>query len=293
MTTLATVSPLLTAFGIAVVVTALHRRVRPQLAAALLTGGILAVTVAVVPTLVVLAVGFLVHLPLLGGGIEWCRSVLGIHASVDPWLGAAATGLLTLGAVRFARSVRAWRRHRCAEAGAFALVNSDDWFAYSLPGPGRRIAVSSGLVEALDGDELAVVLAHERGHARHRHDRHLLAAELAASLVPPLEWLRRRLRFALERWADEEAVDAAGGDRERVALTLAKVALGRSEAPRPVAAFNGLGVVARMEALLRPQPLRHEGFWVSAIGLGVVAVTLSAAVQAHHVVALLVTLCPG
>lgn len=293
MTALATVSPLLTAFAIAVAVTALHRRVRPQLAVTLMTGGILAVAVAVVPTLVVLTVGFLVHLPLLGGGFEWCRAVLGFHASVNPWLGAAASGLLALGTVRAVRSVRAWHRHRCGEAGAVALVDSDDWFAYSLPGPGQRIALSSGLVEALDGDELAVVLAHERGHARHRHDRHLLAAELAASLVPPLEWLRRRLRFALERWADEEAVDAAGGDRERVAFTLAKVALGPSETPRTVAAFNGLGVAARVEALLRPQPLRHEGLWTSTIGVGVGAVALAAAVQAHHVAALLVTLCPG
>ena len=48
-----------------------------------------------------------------------------------------------------------------------------------------------------------------------------------------------------------------------------------------------------MEALLRPQPLRHEGLWTSTIGLGVVAVALAAAVQAHHVVALLATICPG
>lgn len=293
MTVLDTLSPLLTAMLIAIGVTALHRRVRPQLAAALLTGGILGVAVAVVPTMFVLAVGFLVHLPLLGGGFEWCRAVLGFHASVNPWLGGAATAFLALGAVRAARSFRAWRRHHCAEPGAPALVTSDEWFAYSLPGPGQRIALSSGLVDALDGPELEVVLAHERGHARHRHDRQLLIAELAASLVPPLEWLRRRLRFALERWADEEAVSAAGGDRERVAFTLAKVALGPSEAPRALAAFNGLGVAARVEALLRPQPLRHEGFWTSTIGLGVVAVAVAAAVQAHHVIAVLVTLCPG
>ncbi len=274
-------------------VTTMHRRVRPQLAAALLTGGILGVAVAVVPTLVVLAVGFLAHLPLLGGGFEWCRVVLGFHATTNPWLGAAATGMLALGAVRAARAVRAWRRLRCAESGAVAVVRSDDWFAYSLPGPGRRIAVSSGLVDGLDGDEIEIVLAHERGHARHRHDRQLLAAELAACLVPPLEWLRRRLRFTLERWADEEAVDAAGSDRERVAMTLAKVALGPSTTPQRVAAFNGLGVAARVEALLRPAPLRHEGLWTSTIGLGVVVVALAAAVQAHHVAALLVTLCPG
>lgn len=293
MTALALVGPLITAIAIAVAVTGLHRRIRPPMAAALLTGGILGAAVAVVPTLAVLAVGYLVHLPMLGGGFEWCRDVLGFHASVNPWLGATAVGVLTLGVVRVVRTLHAWWRHRCAEAGAYALVESDDWFAYSLPGPGRRIAVSSGLIGALDDDELEIVLAHERGHAHHRHDRHLLAAELAACLVPPLGWLRRRLRFALERWADEEAVEAAGGDRERVALTLAKVALGPSETPGAVAAFNGLGVAARVDALLYPQRLQHEGFWVSTIALGLVSVVLSAVVQAHHVVALLVTLCPG
>ncbi len=291
--TISLLAPLLTALVIASVITALHRRVRPQLSAALLTGAILGVAAAVVPTMVVLAVGFLVHLPYLGGGFVWCQTVLGFHASVNPWLGAATTGFLAVGIVRAGRSVRAWRRHRCADAGAPALVESDEWFAYSLPGPGQRVAVSAGLVEALNGDELEIVLAHERGHACHRHDRHLLAAELAAGLVPPLEWLRRRLRFALERWADEVAVDAIGGDREKVAFTLARVALGPAEMPEAFAAFNGLGVPARVEALLRPRPLSNEGFWSSTIGVGVVAVLLAAAVQGHHVVGLLVTLCPG
>ena len=86
---------------------------------------------------------------------------------------------------------------------------------------------------------------------------------------------------------------AVDGDRERVALTLARVALGPGEVPRTVAAFNGLGVAARVDALLRPQPLRNEGIWSSTIGVGVVAVALSAALQAHHVVGLLITLCPG
>ncbi len=287
------VMPLLSAVAIALLSTAVHRRVRPQLSAALLTGAILGVAAAAIPTMAVLAVGFLVHLPKLGGGFEWCQLVLGFHASVNPWLGAAAAVALLVGAFRAGHSVRVWRQHRCAESGAPAVVDSDDWFAYSLPGPGGRVAVSAGLVDALDGDELEVVLAHEHGHAVHRHDRHLLVAELAAAFVPPVEWLRRRLRFTLERWADEEAVAAVDGDRERVALTLARVALGPGEVPRTVAAFNGLGVAARVDALLRPQPLRNEGVWSSTIGVGVVAVALSAAVQAHHVVGLLITLCPG
>ncbi|MEO6571556.1 MAG: M56 family metallopeptidase [Ilumatobacteraceae bacterium] len=290
---IALITPLLTALVIALSTTAVHRRVRPQVSAALLTGAILGAVAATVPTMVVLAIGFLVHLPYLGGGFEWCQAVLGFHASANPWLGAVATGLLVVGIIRVVRSVRAWRRHRCVDGGGLALVDSDEWFAYSLPGPGMRVAVSAGLIEALDGQELEVVLAHEQGHALHRHDRHLLAAELAAGLVPPLEFLRRRLRFALERWADEVAVDAVGGDREKVAFTLAKVALGPSETPQAFAAFNGLGVTARVEALLRPRSLSHEGVWSSTLGLGVVAVMLAAGVQAHHLVGLLVTLCPG
>lgn len=289
----ALVAPLLIAMAIAAFTSALHRRVRPQLSATMLTGAILGVAVAVVPTTVILAVGFLAHVPFMGGGFEWCRVALGFHTSVNPWMGAAATVGLGVGLLRAGRSLRAWRRCRCADAGSPAVVDSDDWFAYSLPGPGRRVAISAGLLDSLDEDELEIVLAHEHGHTSHRHDRHLLVAEVAAALVPPLEWLRRRLRFALERWADEEAVAAVGGDRQRVAFALARVALGRSELPGTFAAFNGLGVTARVEALLRPRPLSHERFWVSTIGVSVLVIVLAAAVQAHHIAGLLITLCPG
>lgn len=289
----ALITPLLCAVAIALVTTALHRRVRPELSAALLTGAIVGVTAAFVPTMVVLSLGFLVHLPYFGDRLEWCEAVLGFHASTNPWLGGIATGLLVMGTIRVWRSVRAWRRHRCVDAGSPVLLESNEWFAYSLPGPGRRIALSSGMVEALDPDELEVVLAHERGHADHRHDRHLLTAEVAAALVPLLEPLRRRLRFALERWADEVAARSVGGDRARVAFTLARVALGTRELPAAVAAFGGLGVAARVEALLQPRPLSHERVWSSAIVAGIVAVLVAAAVQAHHISGLILTLCPG
>lgn len=291
--TAAVVVPLVSAVVIASIVTALHRRVRPQLSAVLLTSAIVGVAVAVIPTMVVLAIGYLAHLPYLGGGFEWCRSVLGFHAAVNPWLGATSTVALGVGVFRVSRSVQAWRGLRCVCTGEPAVVDSDEWFAYSLPGPGRRVAWSSGLVGALDREELEVVLAHERGHTDHRHDRHLLVAELAASLVPPLEPLCRRLRFSLERWADESAVSALGGDRKRVAVTLARVALGPASLSGAVAGFNGLGVAARVDALMWPRPLNREGWWCSVIGLGVVAVVVVAAVQAHHVAALAVTLCPG
>lgn len=285
--------PLAMSLAVALVATALHRRIRPAISATLLTGAIVAATLAVVPTVVVLALGFVAHLPVLDGGLDWCRTMLGFHAAVNPWLGTAATVVLVLGVMRAIKVLAAWRRHRCCEPGPLALVETEELFAYSLPGPGRRVAVSTGLVDALDSAEFEVVMAHERGHAEHRHDRHLLIADLAAALIPLVEPLRRRLRFVLERWADESAVRSLGGDRSLVALTLARVAVAQADMPRTVAGFNGLGVAARVDALLTPPQLSHERWWSSTMGVGVIVVMLAAAVQAHHIAGLIVALCPG
>ncbi len=285
-------APLLVAVTVAVTVTSLHRRVRPRLAAILLTGAIVAGALAVVPATFVLATGFLAHLPLFGGGFEWCRVVLGFHADVDPWLGAAGLVVLVVGMTRGARVVRGWRRQRRVDAGPPMIVEDGAWFAYALPGPGGRVVVSSGLAAVLDRRALEVVLAHEREHVRHHHDRYLLVANLAAAWMPLLEPLRRRLRFALERWADEAAVLAVGGDRREVATTLARVALGPATPHRGVAGFGGLGVSARVDALISPRTLRFEPAWTSAIAAGVAMTGGAAAVQFHHVLGLLSPLCP-
>ena len=287
------VLPLVVALVVALATTAVHRRIRLDMSARLLTGAILGAVIAVVPTVFVLAVGFLTHLSVLDGGLDWCRTVIGFHADVNPWVGVLATAALIAGVVRGVRVLRAWRRHRCCDPGDPHVVESSELFAYSLPGPGRRVALSSGLVQSLDGDELAVVMAHELGHAEHRHDRRLLLADLAAAMVPAVVPLRRRLRFVLERCADESAVAAVGGDREFVAFTLARVALAQAAMPNGVVAFTGLGVAARVEALLQPRELSHEGWWSSTMGVGVTVVMVAAAVQAHHLLGLLVSLCPG
>jgi len=41
-------------------------------------------------------------------------------------------------------------------------------FAYSSPLTGSRVAVTTGLLEALDTDEVEAVIAHELGHLKHR-----------------------------------------------------------------------------------------------------------------------------
>ena len=57
------------------------------------------------------------------------------------------------------------------------------------PDLGRRphIAVSTGMLRALEPAERRVLFAHDRSHLYHRHDRHdrhLLAGALAAAVNP-------------------------------------------------------------------------------------------------------------
>jgi len=105
------------------------------------------------------------------------------------------------------------------------------------------------MLNCLDGDERRALFAHEQSHLRNRHHRYLWLAEVAAA-VPPLRPLRTHIRFAVERWADEDAADQVG-NRRIVACALARAALAASE-PLPVAALAGAasGVPARVEALL-------------------------------------------
>jgi len=135
------------------------------------------------------------------------------------------------------------------------------------------------------------VLAHERAHARHRHDRYLLAAQLAAALLMPLHPLVNRLRYSIERWADEDAVLECG-DRRLVARTLGRVAL-FGVAPQPALAFAGLGVPARMAALLAPPSYRHRRLEGLAIALLIGLTAVFAAVQMRHLVDMVLAFCFG
>ena len=85
---------------------------------------------------------------------------------------------------------------------------------------------------------------------------------------------------------------AVRGDRGFVARALGKVAL-RRITPAGAMSFAGLGVPARVAALLSPpmKPLRsstHGALW------GAITVTgMLAAFQIHHLARLITALCPG
>jgi beta-lactamase regulating signal transducer with metallopeptidase domain len=160
------------------------------------------------------------------------------------------------------------------------MVETPEVFAYTLPGPGGTIAISRGLRQRLADAEFDIVLAHERSHARHRHDRFLLLALLVDAAVPLMKPATNQLRFHLERWADEEAVRDTSADRRTAARTIAKVALANS----PIPAGLGIathGVAARAGALIDP-PSAPTTMRRAAIGVVVAATVALSLVQTHH-----------
>ena len=282
-------SPLLAAVVVAVVATSVHRRLPPRLATRFVTIALVLVCVAAVPTALIIAIAFMAHAPLIGFGFEWCAQAIGLHGSVPAWLGVPTVALIAVGAVRTWRLLNEHRSLRLHHAHHVHVADSRSPYAVTLPGRAGQIVISTAMIDLLDDHEQRIVLAHEQAHARYRHDRYLLTAELAAAALPPLRALAKRVSYSIERWADEAAA-AVCGDRELVAITLGKVAL-QANVPT-VAGFAGLGVASRMGALLEP-PIPHPNRRRVVALWGSIGVTAAfSAYQLHHVERLLTALCP-
>jgi Zn-dependent protease with chaperone function len=134
------------------------------------------------------------------------------------------------------------------------VVEHDEPAAWCLPGMERQVVLTRGAVEALDGSQLAAVLAHERAHQRGRH--HMLVSltrALAAAFprVPGLRLAHQQVARLTELLADDAATAAAPR------LTVAQALLALS-APAPTAALGagGSATGARIRRLIAaPAPL--------------------------------------
>ena len=254
-----------------------------------MTIALVLVAVAAVPTLLIVAVAFLAHVPVVGFGFEWCARAFGMHSAVPAWIGLPAVAMLVWGSARTVRVVREHRRFRIDERRPVYVTDSSTPYAVTLPGRAGQIIVSTALLDGLDDSERRVVIAHERAHARYRHDRYVFVAAVCAAALPPLRTLSNRVTYSIERWADEAAAVVCG-DRRLVAVTLGKVALHRQ--PATVSGFAGLGVASRMSALLEP-PVGNPRRPLVVAMWSAVAVTAGLSLyQLHHVERLLTALCP-
>lgn len=276
------------AFGAAWV----QRRLRPDWATWTLTVLSAGAALAVLWALGALATGYAAEQPRLSGAFGWCDALFSSHDRVPAPVGIGAWAALVASGVSVAARLRTWR--------AATRMNHDDVaglsepVAFAVPGRPGRVVVSKGMLNTLDSAEQRVLYAHEHSHLRRRHHRFLQVAAAAAAAVPLLEPLNRQVRFATERWADEDAA-AEVGDRRLVARAVARAAVASSGSGLEPAALgiNGSGVRARVEALMAP-PRRPGSGTVAWGALGMTGLMIcvgGSTVQFHHLVEFFTHVC--
>jgi Zn-dependent protease with chaperone function len=182
---------------------------------------------------------------------------------------AAGLTLLTLLVgmllVAIAAVVRARRRHRALlalvahgdpDVPGTLVVDHPAAAAYCVPGMRSQVVISAGTLALLGRYELAAVLAHERAHARERHDLVLLPFASLRRIFPQARIVGRTLD------AVELLIEMAADDRARqrrpakeLATALLRFAAARP-APTPAGALGAGGgdILARVRRLLAPQP---------------------------------------
>ena len=272
--------PLVAALGVALLGSRGLGGLRPATAALYNAALLAAISVATVPTLWLIGLSGLAHVGVRNPIVDWSQHLLPQYAPLGAIVGIASLIAALTGTIRAGRALAHHRRLRCTDTRPLEFIETGDVFAYTLPGPARTIAISAGLREALDDDEFDFVLAHERAHARHRHDRIKLLALLTTAFVPPAAPVMARVDFHLERWADEEAIVDSGVERGVAARTIAKAALA-GHSPHPALGIADHSIADRATALL--EPTVDPGATVRVRASSIVACTLALAVfQIHH-----------
>ncbi|HEY0259671.1 MAG TPA: M56 family metallopeptidase [Lacisediminihabitans sp.] len=178
---------------------------------------------------------------------------LGLFARL---LYCAARGLIESSRLRRSHvlGLRLIAHHR-RDLGAL-VIDHPAAAAYCLPGRGSQVVLTSAAIEALDGGQLAAVMAHERAHLRGHH--HLvLAAARALDRAFPRVPLFREARTAITRLVEMVADDDAASTNGRLTVATALVRLGE-HGMTPAAALGAAEVsaVRRVRRLVSdPSPL--------------------------------------
>jgi len=280
------------------------RRTSPRAAAWSVTTAMVVLAASTVGALALLAWPLAARIPPIAGLGGWHPGAIDRRVPVPLAVSLAATvGLSVLAGVMLdqVRRIRdgvleVSRMHAelAPISGAVVTVVQDRRpSAHALPGTlvhRGRIVVSTGLLDALDHEERAAVLAHEHAHLAHAHRLFVIVAALAAALNPLVWRCRDDVGFALERWADE---DAAGRTSRRVtARALARAALTNlapcpngvlAPCPNAMPALEllRLGVALRVAALLEPED-HHRGTGLAWLVAVVALVGIASIAWATH-----------
>ena len=214
-----------------------------------------------------------IHATALGGGLSHLigACVLRLRATYATPGGATVAGLgLTIAGAVLARTavtatthVRATGRQASRHAQAVRLVGVPEPTlgavllehpqptAYCLAGRHPTVVLTTGTVQALDADQLAAVLAHERAHLAAHHHRLLAMARIGRQVLPFLPLMRdtdAQVTRLVEMHADDAAKRASGP----APLATALVALATAGSPSPALAAAAIDTVQRIHRLLDP-----------------------------------------
>ncbi|BCL24505.1 M56 family metallopeptidase [Streptomyces tuirus] len=280
-----------------------EQHLHPRTATRLLT--VLAVVLALCSTVCLALVMVVGTAQLPGNPLPdgWSDPEVRAAVPYDEVVGKAAIPALCAVLVACARTVRRHGRVRRQAHLALAGLRGTEVavlpdavpYAYALPPAGRRggglsargagrgrVVVTTALLDRLRPAERRALFAHERAHLAARHDRFLLAVQLAARANPFLRPLRTAVAYTAERWADEEAARTIGS-RRTVARAIGTAALVSRGTPLPTLA--GLAapgpVPRRVAALLGPAPAVPD--WppvFTAVGLAAWGAAAGTAVSA-------------
>jgi Zn-dependent protease with chaperone function len=201
--------------------------------------------------------------------------VLGIAFLAVPELGVtAAIALVGVGTRHWLGTLRTRRRHRDvlslvarvdAAVPGVLVLDHPLTVAYCVPGSRPHVVLSSGALAALTRPELAAVLAHERAHAKERHDLVLLPFLVLRPIFPTAA---AAVALLVEMRADECAAPSP-----------LATALRRFTAVVPPGALGivDAAVLARLQRLAGPrEPLPALVRWgVVLAGLTLVTTPLS------------------
>ena len=218
-----------------------------------------------------------VHTTALGGGLSHLigACVLRLRATYATPGGAMVAGLgLTLAGAVVARTALSAMTHlraagrqalqhaqtarlvgRPEPALGATLIDHPQPAAYCVAGRDPTVVLTTGAVQALDADQLAAVLAHERAHLTGRHHRLIAMARIGRQVLPFVP-LMRDADAQVARLAEMHADDAATRTCEPAPLATALVILAAGASPAPALAAAATDAVQRIQRMLGPaEPL--------------------------------------
>jgi hypothetical protein len=281
-------APLVIVVALGTLVAFVNRGLSPHHAArvallVLVLGG-----VTTVPVIGHLVISFVVGIPEVGPLVHNALHRGGVHLAKPNWLGPVALVAFAYAVFLLTRLFLSRRKLRVWQGGGVVVAPDTDMYAFALPGSQQGVVVSQGLIDSLTPDELAIVLAHEHAHLENRHDRWILVGQICAAVNPLMRHSLASLRFALERWADEDAVQKCGS-RQLVRETIVKVALG-SQQPKHALGVASFGVVERVRVLGSPE---RGGSRVNLMfsACGVMLMAVLCAFQWHHIAMAIAAVC--